>query len=124
MATIKSFTSLEQSKKLAEILPIESADMFYNEEPEDETYPKDIVDTEYPMILKEGHIRFLEEYGIPCRSLVALLNVLPKGYSLGRRINGKYYVCMTNVKHNISEFDNSIDACVAMIERLHEFKIL
>ena len=27
MATIKSYTSLEQSKKLAEILPIESADM-------------------------------------------------------------------------------------------------
>lgn len=27
MATIKSFTDLEQSKKLAEILPIESADM-------------------------------------------------------------------------------------------------
>ena len=29
MATIKSFTSLEQSRKLAEILPIESADMYY-----------------------------------------------------------------------------------------------
>ena len=25
----KSFTSLEQSKKLAEILPIESADLYY-----------------------------------------------------------------------------------------------
>ena len=29
MATIKSFTSLEQSKKLAEILPLESADMYW-----------------------------------------------------------------------------------------------
>ena len=28
MATIKSYTDLEQSKKLAEILPLESADMF------------------------------------------------------------------------------------------------
>ena len=27
MATIKSFTDLEQSKKLAEILPLETADM-------------------------------------------------------------------------------------------------
>jgi hypothetical protein len=27
MATIKSYTDIEQSKKLAEILPIESADM-------------------------------------------------------------------------------------------------
>lgn len=29
MATIKSYTSLEQSKKLAEILPLESADLYY-----------------------------------------------------------------------------------------------
>ena len=31
MATIKSFTTLEQSKKLTEILPLESADMMYQE---------------------------------------------------------------------------------------------
>jgi hypothetical protein len=31
MATIKSYTDLEQSKKLAEILPIESADMCFND---------------------------------------------------------------------------------------------
>ena len=29
MATIKAYTDLEQSKKLAEILPLESADMIY-----------------------------------------------------------------------------------------------
>ena len=29
MATIKAYTDLEQSKKLAEILPLETADMFY-----------------------------------------------------------------------------------------------
>lgn len=29
MATIKAYTDLEQSKKLAEILPVESADMYY-----------------------------------------------------------------------------------------------
>lgn len=75
MTIIKSYTDIEQSKKLAKILPLESADMFYNEEPEDKTYPKDIVDIEYPMILREGHIRFLEEYGIPCWSLAALLSI-------------------------------------------------
>ena len=31
MKTIKNFTSMEQSKVLAEILPIESADMFYRD---------------------------------------------------------------------------------------------
>ena len=30
MATIKSYTDLEQSKKLAEFLPLESADMMHN----------------------------------------------------------------------------------------------
>ena len=76
MATIKSYTNLEQSCKLAEILPIESADMFYNEEP-DETYPKDIVDTKYPMVIREGQKHYLEEYGIPCWSLSSLISVLP-----------------------------------------------
>lgn len=73
-----NYTSIEQSKKLLELgLSPESADMFYNEEP-DETYLKDIVDTKYPMILREGYIRFLEEYGVfPCWSLGALLEVMP-----------------------------------------------
>ena len=31
MATIKSYSDLEQSLKLAEILPLESADMYYME---------------------------------------------------------------------------------------------
>lgn len=29
MATIKSYTDIEQSKKLAQILPLKSADMYY-----------------------------------------------------------------------------------------------
>jgi hypothetical protein len=29
MTTIKSYTDLEQSKKLAEVLPIDSADMYW-----------------------------------------------------------------------------------------------
>ena len=30
MATIKSYTDIEQSRKLAKFLPIESADMYYD----------------------------------------------------------------------------------------------
>ena len=78
---MKAFTDIEQSKKLASILPVESADMFYNEEP-DETYPKDIVDTKYPMVIREEHKHYLEEYGIPCWSFVALIEAMPK--QLGR----------------------------------------
>lgn len=32
MATFKAYTTIEQSKKLAEILPLESADYFVSEE--------------------------------------------------------------------------------------------
>ena len=124
MATIKSYTDLEQSRKLAEILPLESADMFYNEEPEDETYPKDIVDTEYPMVLREGHKHLLEAYGIPCWSLSALLGVLPD-YTLQTNTDGTVFVVCESKKPMISDtYDNPVDACVAMIEKLHELKML
>ena len=122
MATIKSHTDIEQSKKLAEILPLESADMFYNEEP-DETYPKDIVDIEYPMILREGQIRFLEEYGLPCWSLASLLNVLPEKYTELIKEGGMYRIIIKD-SFMTCLFDNPVDACVAMVEKLHELKML
>lgn len=132
-----AFTSMEQSKKLAEILPPESADMFYNEEPEDETYPKDIVDTEYPMILKEGHIHFLEEYGIPCWSLAALLNYL-REIDFFPEIDADEAMVTMNINyydeeearllapiHNIKvKAESFIDACYEMIIKLHEQKVL
>lgn len=131
MATIKSYTDLQQSKKLAEILPIESADMFYNEEP-DETYPKDIVDTKYPMIIREGQKHYLEEYGIPCWSLAALLGVLPilerKGYQKAKprllyNVAINKWIVDSHV-YTTDAYDNPVDACVEMIEKLHELKML
>ena len=75
---MKHYTSIEQSEKLLELgLSPETADMFYNEEP-DETYRKDIVDTKYPMIIREGQKHYLEEYGIPCWSFGALFDLMPK----------------------------------------------
>ena len=58
MATIKSYTDLEQSKKLAEILPLESADMMHDR-----------------LIV----IPFNDGSLTPCWSLAVLLNVLPLG---------------------------------------------
>ena len=146
MATIKSYTDLSQSKKLAKILPLESADMFYNKEPEDETYPKDIVDTKYPMILREGHIRFLEEYGIPCWSLAALLDALPNKIVShetafegedAEGINDIYHKCIKPTEDGrymccylgngcIYECvaDNPVDACYEMILKLNELNLL
>ena len=73
----KYYTRIEQSVRLLNLgLNPESADMFYNEET-DETCPKDIVDTKYPMVIREGQKHYLEEYGIPCWSLGALLDIMP-----------------------------------------------
>ena len=66
MATIKSYTDLEQSKKLAEILPLESADMYWYLATKDN--PR--------AMFNEGY----NEYGdfeLPCWSLAALIGVLP-----------------------------------------------
>jgi hypothetical protein len=65
---MKSYTDLEQSKKLAEILPLESADNYYSWH--DERYYVVNKDCPYPYSLKEK---------IPCWSLAALLQVLPLG---------------------------------------------
>lgn len=72
-----NYTTIEQSIHLEKLgLDIMTADMFYNEEP-DESYPKDIVDTEYPMVIREGQKHHLLEYGVPCWSLTALLELMP-----------------------------------------------
>lgn len=66
MATIKSYTDLEQSKKLAEILPLESADM---------CYPRDAFAAHYD---KEPICHY-NGIGLacPCWSLTALLKLIP-----------------------------------------------
>lgn len=74
----KAFTSVEQSKILNKILPIESADMCYIKHASSDNptwrFDNDIP----PMIL--GNVLINEIIGetLPCWSLSALLNVLPK----------------------------------------------
>lgn len=124
---MKPYTDIEQSKKLAEILSIDSADMFYNEEP-DETYPKDTVDTKYPMVIREEQKHYLEEYGIPCWSLAALLNVLDFARcDIHKDIYGwKCYIQPNDFRYDSNWRDNPVDACVEVIckrnDRLDELR--
>ena len=69
---IKSYTDLEQSKKLAKFLPLESADMWYQhtgfsikDGSEKPIY--------FPMIIRDCE----SDKDIPCWSLSALISVLP-----------------------------------------------
>lgn len=70
MEIIKSYTDLEQSKRLAEILPIESADYHYITQGENSyIYPYSLSGDDIKQYNKENKY-------IPCWSLAALMSVL------------------------------------------------
>jgi hypothetical protein len=127
MVNVKSHTDIEQSKILAEILPLDSADYFYKYcighyntiHYRLETYP-------YNRGTNKNH-------DIPCWSLSALLNVLPKIYYPVKDhktdlILGKpkdkwcvLYWDTTGMQHGEETLgDNPVDACVDMITKLKE----
>lgn len=129
---MKSYTDLEQSKKLAEILAIESADMYYY------TANGDLYKT--PNVIESKDDLDVDENSIPCWSLAALLDLLPNNEHIetnvsrgGWKIDTFEYVPNTwwceyednknQTKFNISA-DNPVDACVGMIEKLHELNLL
>ena len=112
MATIRSFTSLEQSRKLAEILPIESADMSWVSNGLGKPFARTIP------------IKGDPEELCGCWSLSALLSVLPD-YTLQDNPDGTVFVVSEKKKPIMSDdYDNPVDACVAMIEKLHELNLL
>ena len=77
MATIKSYTDVEQSKKLAKILPIESADMYYflDPTPAGNIYHIVIPQIDFGVKTKEPEYN---KGDIPCWSLASLLDLIPE----------------------------------------------
>lgn len=137
---MKAYTDLNQSKKLSEILPLESADMFWY---------RDAVTTEVnPRIMNCMQIPELQSmYYSPCWSLAALLGVLrtfttPTAFSvkvstpsLIKTENGYKltytgdYTPMINNELDVeapieSMAENAVDAYYEMIIKLHELKML
>lgn len=123
MATIKSYTDLEQSKKLAEILPLESADMYWSRCTITD-FGDGVLKVSYTVEpCNISQFRNTKE-DIPCWSLASLLGVLPD-YTLQTNTDGTVFVVCESKKPMISDaYDNPVDACVAMIEKLHELKML
>jgi hypothetical protein len=135
MAAIKSYTDVEQSRILADILPLESADMHYH-------YDNDFGELEsIPTITEEDDHFALFPKDFSCWSLAALLSVLPLhlivnnqryAFSMikGLDKNGetyaiKYAIFNTTFYFHLTDaYDNPVDACVAMIIKLHELKRL
>lgn len=122
MATKKSFTDISQSKKLAEILPHESADMCYIQDllaggkyGDYKPYIGDLIPA-----YGQGKIR--------CWSLSALLDVLrfpALRYDIEDGEGGWIVSCEKDDKGYLSYYrDNPVDTCYEMIIKLHEQKLL
>lgn len=119
---MKSYTDIEQSRKLAEILPIESADMYWDYDVQKHE--------DYPMIMDDQ----FDDLCTPAWSLAALLGALPKNPNIGRpslESNYKeyywiqYYDEFMKPNNYITEcFNNPVDACYELILKLHELNLL
>ena len=131
MATIKSFSDLEQSKKLAEFLPLESADMYYFRQIDSDYFPSNVESICPIPLFKDGKEDF--KYDIRCWSLAALLELLPKRieivdnvYELSVYLYGLYYwnINNGNLCFESKDKDNLVDACYEAMVFLHEQKLL
>jgi len=129
MATIKSYTDIEQSKKLAEILPSESADMSWcNSSAKGVNYTDEYSAKLYTV--KEMQEAFDEVFVgwdkhwklIPCWSLAALLNVLPKIHGLKPILDLEENSIQYSGIDLYITASNIIDACVETILKLYELK--
>lgn len=118
---MKAYTDLPQSKKLAEILPLESADMRYA--PFGDAHPW----------VWDEEVKLLEKGSVPCWSLAALHELLPKRieivdnvYELSFYLYGIYYwnINNGNLCFESKDKDNLVDACYEAIVFLHEQKLL
>lgn len=131
MQSIKSYTDLEQSKKLAEILPLESADMYYFRQIDNDYFPPDVESICPIPLFKDGKEDF--NYDIRCWSLAALISVLPtlddRNAILCKDIRyDKWHVCYHSTATlsiiDTERYDNPVDACYEMILKLHELNLL
>lgn len=130
---MKAYTTIEQSKKLAKILPLETADMYYKY-----ILPKSDKIHHVPEIgnpinslkwYNEGYTFSgkrkpitLNDYCIPCWSLVALLDYLSPNFLIDiKNINYKWKL---DCRFQVIEEEELVDACYEMIIKLHEQKVL
>ena len=127
----KISTDIDQSKRLAEILPIESADMCYIKHSSSYNPNWEFNEDFPPMILGDVPINKMTVEVLPCWSLTALLDVLPIKLQIVLAINdfqsdkkGKYAIGSADNDEYDCYADNPIDACCDMIIKLKELNLL
>ena len=113
---MKSYTDIEQSRVLAKILPIESADVFYENG-----------NVSQPTFILHSYGHILSDDDIPAWSLAALLNILPKveGFKplIDLDINQIRYEGLIR-EILVADSAELLDAVVEIIIKLHEQKLI
>ncbi len=124
---MKAYTDIEQSKKLAKILPLESADMRYGYiapyDFSDRMYDGGYDDVPYPKDFLEKNPNFSEnEYddSLPCWSLAALLELTPNDVSLLHFEDTYQAVYDVRPYYITNKSDNPLDAVFEMVCWLKE----
>ena len=130
MATIRAYTTIEQSQKLAKILPLESADMYY-----DRGGLPSLIDK---YVTHESIKNDKYHHLIPCWTLASLLELLPyeicdddgnSSYLQMNKEDDVYQLVYTDPYGDFEcietdRYEHFVDACVDMIEKLHELNLL
>lgn len=133
MQPIKSYTDIEQSRKLAKILPLKSADMWYQhtgisikDGSEKPIY--------FPMVIRDCE----SDEDIPAWSFAALLSVIPQEIFDGEYIiniteglDSKWIITYDNYENESPSYyglstgaDNLVDACYELILKLNKLNLL
>ena len=122
---MKGYTDIEQSKRLADILPIESADMYWLNR------HIDLTETKYELFVvdrSDKHIDFFNSYAvaidnneiIPAWSLSALLAQMPCVELVSS--NDGHYRAFWHEKYS-KWHSNPVDACTELLNREHSAQL-
>lgn len=123
----KAYTTPEQGKMLAKILPLESADMYLDSTDDGRIYlPK----FGKSIAIERNLFSYRNGLVVPCWSLNALFNALPKSPRCEYNLvisEDKPYIAFDSIKLNLHEDyegEDFVDACVNLIVKFHEEGLL
>ncbi len=112
---MKKYTDIEQSEKLAEIFPTESADMCYIKHCTSDNPEWRFGEDTPPMVLGDTPLSKISASTLPCWSLVALLKILPSSTLDTSEDHHFRFHC----QERFSDWhENPIDACYEIILKL------
>ena len=136
---MKAYTDLEQSKKLAEILSIDSADMAYIKHSSSDNPTWRFDNDMPPMVLSNTPIDEITAEILPCWSLAALLEEIPSTIVNNVGEDLKLHIDKDNLQYSLfyeneytgdmfeietELYDDMIDACYEMILKLHDKNLI